>query len=410
MMKSILANTLLYIGLILSPLLANAEDGVQFFEGSWKALLQLAKEQNKPIFVDVYTDWCPPCKRMDQEVLPLAAVGAVYNKAFINYKLNAERGEGIKLVKQYEVHAYPTYLYLTPEGVLLARVVDYQEPDTFMAYAHDAVAKNREQVLAKMDKQFQAGNRDPHFLKTYIIQKKDLGLDNSLAFDAYIKAQSNTERESLANIDFIRDNLNHAKGAAFDLLLKTYPTVDQTRRQKLAPVLFNLSTDAASAALQENRLQEIPSFFNQVDALKQQLSPKQRRHLYLLQLRYAQRAKDTETAKKAGYAVVANSMDISTDSIQAEDKRRYTAIMQPYYSGERDSTEITAEDKAFAQKIYTGEICVYLYEASNTFDMVLNNGDPALKDALRWAERLSQLRPNNTQFNQLIDRIKQKIN
>ncbi|MDM8173632.1 hypothetical protein QT327_04530 [Olivibacter sp. 47] len=144
--------------------------------------------------------------------------------------------------------------------------------------------------------------------------------------------------------------------------------------------------------------------------LKQQLSSKQQGHLYLLQLRYAQRAKDTEIAKKAGYAFVANSMDITTDSIQAEDKRRYTALMQPYYSGERDSTEITAEDKVLAQKIYTGEICVYLYEASNTFDMVLNNGDPALKDALRWAERLSQLRPNNPQFNQLIDRIKQKIN
>jgi len=42
--------------------------------------------------------------------------------------------------------------------------------------------------------------------------------------------------------------------------------------------------------------------------------------------------------------------------------------------------------------------------------MVLSNGDPALKDALRWAERLDQLRPNNPTFKQLADRIKQKIN
>ncbi|MFC6102520.1 hypothetical protein [Olivibacter domesticus] len=40
MMKTILANTLLYIGLFLSPLISNAADGIQFFEGSWKALLQ----------------------------------------------------------------------------------------------------------------------------------------------------------------------------------------------------------------------------------------------------------------------------------------------------------------------------------------------------------------------------------
>lgn len=410
MMKTILASIFLYIGLLLSPLISNAADGIQFFEGSWKALLQLAKEQNKPIFVDVYTDWCPPCKRMDKEVLPLPAVGAVYNKSFINYKLDAEKGEGIKLAKQYEVGAFPTYLYLTPEGVLLARVLDYQEPDTFIAYAQEAVAKNREQVLTNLDKQFQAGNRDLNFLKTYIIQKKDLGLDNSLEFDAYLNAQAGTEREKPANIDFISNNLNHAKGAAFDLLLKAYPSVDQARQQKLAPLLFNLSADAFRPALGEGRLQDIPILFKQMELVKQQLNPKQQGHLCLFQLLYAQKAKDAELAKKAGYAYVANTMNISTDSIQAEDKQRYAAVMQPYFSGERDSSELTTEEKALAQKLYTADLCIYLYEASNTFDIVLSKGDPALKDALRWTERLNQLRPDDPTFNQLIDRIKEKIN
>jgi len=409
-MKTGLASTFFYVCVFLSPLIGKAEEGMRFFEGSWKALLQLAKEQNKPIFVDVYTDWCPPCKRMDKEVLPLPAVGEVYNKVFINYKLNAEKGEGIKLAKQYEVHAYPTYLYLTPEGVLLARVVDYQEPDTFIAFAHEAVEKNGKQVLAHMDKQFNAGHRDLGFLKAYILQKKDLGLDNSTVFDAYLKALPSMERERPANIDFISTNLNKAKGAAFVSLLKAYPSADQARQEKLAPVLFNLSTDALNLAMEEERIQDIPTIFNQMELLKQQLSPKQQEHLHRYQLRYAQRAKDAELAKKAGYAYVANRMDISIDSIQAEDKRRYAAIMQPYYSGERDSSEMTAEDKIFVQKIYTNEIGSYLYEASNTFDMVLASGDPALKDALHWAERLNLLLPNNPRCAQLIDRIKQKMN
>ncbi|MFC6102519.1 hypothetical protein [Olivibacter domesticus] len=261
-----------------------------------------------------------------------------------------------------------------------------------------------------MDKQFQAGNRDLTFLKTYIIQKKDLGLDNSLAFDAYLNAQASTEREKPANIDFISNNLNHAKGAAFDLLLKSYPSVDQARQEKLAPLLFNLSADAFYRAMEDERTVDIPLIFKQMEILKQQLNSKQQQSLYRYQLFYAQKAKDATVAKKAGYDYVANIMNISTDSIQAEDKRRHTAVMQPYLSGEIDSAELTTEDKALAQKIYTAEICVYLYEASNTFDMVLSNGDPALKDALRWAERLDQLRPNDPTFNQLIDRIKQKIN
>jgi len=40
MMKTTLASTLLYMCLLLSPLISKAEDGIQFFEGSWKALLQ----------------------------------------------------------------------------------------------------------------------------------------------------------------------------------------------------------------------------------------------------------------------------------------------------------------------------------------------------------------------------------
>lgn len=261
-----------------------------------------------------------------------------------------------------------------------------------------------------MDKQFQAGNRDLNFLKTYIIQKKDLGLDNSLEFDAYLNAQAGTEREKPANIDFISNNLNHAKGAAFDLLLKAYPSVDQVRQQKLAAVLFNLSADAFYRAMEEERTADIPLIFKQMELVKQQLTSKQQQSLYRYQLFYAQKVKNAEVAKKAGYGYVANTMNISTDSIQAEDKRRYTAVMQPYLSGEIDSTELTAEEKAFAQKLYTADLCIYLYEASETFDIVLSKGDPALKDALRWTERLNQLHPDNPPFNQLFDRIKEKIN
>ena len=42
--------------------------GIQFFKGTWNELLAEAKRQNKPIFVDVYTTWCRPCKVLDKDV------------------------------------------------------------------------------------------------------------------------------------------------------------------------------------------------------------------------------------------------------------------------------------------------------------------------------------------------------
>ena len=44
------------------------EKGIQFFKGTWNELLAEAKKQNKPIFVDVYTTWCRPCKVLDKDV------------------------------------------------------------------------------------------------------------------------------------------------------------------------------------------------------------------------------------------------------------------------------------------------------------------------------------------------------
>ena len=35
--------------------------GIQFETGSWKEVLQKAKQENKLIFVDLYTTWCGPC-------------------------------------------------------------------------------------------------------------------------------------------------------------------------------------------------------------------------------------------------------------------------------------------------------------------------------------------------------------
>ncbi|WP_345233037.1 thioredoxin family protein [Olivibacter ginsenosidimutans] len=408
-MKISLASTLIYVAMLLSPIRSKAADGVQFFEGSWKALLQLAKEQNKPIFVDVYTDWCAPCKRMDQEVLPLPAVGKAYNESFINYKLNAEKGEGPQLAKQYEVHAYPTYLYLSPTGVLLARVVDYQEPDRFIAYAHEALKKNDQQVLAHMDKQFQEGNRDISFLRDYIVQKKDVGLDNSTAFDAYISAQPGAERNKPANLDFIINNLNKANGAAFNQIIQAYPSTDQVNQKKWAPKLFSLLYDAFGTAMKENQMQKIPLIFKQMKMLQQQLNPKQLDGINRYQLLYAQKIKDVDLTKEVGYAYVAERMNISQDSMDNEDRRRYAELMKPYRNGKRDSTEISAEDKVFLQKIYTNDVSVHLYETSNAFAMVLPANDPALKDALQWAERLVILLPHKPNIIQLRDRIKQKI-
>lgn len=53
------------------------------------------KKNKKKLFIDVYTNWCGWCTRMDETTFKDSAVIAVMNKYFIAVKLNAERKDTV---------------------------------------------------------------------------------------------------------------------------------------------------------------------------------------------------------------------------------------------------------------------------------------------------------------------------
>lgn len=58
---------------------------------SWQEALELNKTKKKKIFVDVYTDWCGWCKRMDSSTFQDPKVVNYMNENFIAVKLDAEQ-------------------------------------------------------------------------------------------------------------------------------------------------------------------------------------------------------------------------------------------------------------------------------------------------------------------------------
>ena len=72
--------------LLLVTNLVNAE-GMEFHHGTWDEALAKSKASGKLIFMDAFTTWCGPCKRMSAQTFPLKEVGEFYNTNFINYEL-----------------------------------------------------------------------------------------------------------------------------------------------------------------------------------------------------------------------------------------------------------------------------------------------------------------------------------
>lgn len=134
---------ILFLSLLVANLYAEEPTGVRFFSGSWQDALMEAKRQNKPIYVDFYTTWCPPCRRMALEAFPNVAVGTKFNEHFINYQVNAEVGEGVTLAKRFAVQSYPTALYFIPTGEVVHRAIGYAGVNAMLKQA-DMILSMRE--------------------------------------------------------------------------------------------------------------------------------------------------------------------------------------------------------------------------------------------------------------------------
>lgn len=126
--------------ILLAAISVRAE-GIEFFHGSWDDALKEAEKRGVVIFVDAYTTWCGPCKRMAAQIFPLKDVGDFYNPNFVNVKMDMESEAGMAFRRKYTVSAYPTLLYIAPDGELVLSAVGAKPVDKFLALGREAVSK-----------------------------------------------------------------------------------------------------------------------------------------------------------------------------------------------------------------------------------------------------------------------------
>lgn len=158
--------TLIFIFLMFSAQTLLAQ-GVVFETGTWSEVTAKAKRDNKPIFVDFYTSWCAPCKVIATTVFPDAKLGRIYNDKFVNYKIDAEKGEGVELAKKYGVAAYPTFVYLDSNGELINKIVGAKGIKEFIAEVDNIDLFIKFGGMKKMNEEYAAGRNDSEFLLNY---------------------------------------------------------------------------------------------------------------------------------------------------------------------------------------------------------------------------------------------------
>ena len=140
-------------------------DGIAFRVLSFSEALKRAEVEDKLLFVDCFTTWCGPCKRLSKVVFKDSLVADYFNRHFVNLKMDMEKDEGVELRKKYGVHAYPTLLFINSSGEVVYRLVGAEDALELLKKVKLGVESGG---LSGLKKRYEAGDRDLAFISGYI--------------------------------------------------------------------------------------------------------------------------------------------------------------------------------------------------------------------------------------------------
>lgn len=182
--------------------------GINFLnDSSWSIALKEAAANNKLLFVDVYTNWCKPCKEMDKTVFNKKEVGDMYNKDFINIKINAESSIGEPIARQYGVTGYPTYLFISGNGELVYKFSGLEPVHELIRKGNIALGeKNNTKPIGKWMMDYSSNKNNKAFMYEYLMQRSKLQLESTEEFDQYLSLLAPSKQLSDSTISLILMN------------------------------------------------------------------------------------------------------------------------------------------------------------------------------------------------------------
>lgn len=122
------------------------------------AALEAQKQDPRPIMIDMYTNWCGPCKMLDRNTFQNKDVASYINKNYYAVKFNAEGNEEVlyagqkftnpsydpakanrrnsahQFTRYMSVSAYPTIVFLDEGAELLTAIKGYRTPQQLELY------------------------------------------------------------------------------------------------------------------------------------------------------------------------------------------------------------------------------------------------------------------------------------
>ncbi len=132
---------LILLLLILVSARLQAQDKIEWLK--FEDAVAAAESAPKMLLVDVYTDWCGWCKKMDKETFTHPEVVKYINSNFYAVKLNAEdtkrtfdfkgkKYSEMQMARAMRVSSYPNFVIIDPTMRNITQLPGYRQPGEFL--------------------------------------------------------------------------------------------------------------------------------------------------------------------------------------------------------------------------------------------------------------------------------------
>lgn len=278
-------------------------DGIEFVhDKKFQEILEMAKAQDKVIFMDCYTVWCGPCKRLAATVFPDKEVGDFFNARFINVKMEMQQdADGPDISNKYEVHAYPTLLWLDGNGKLLYKRVGGTDAPGLIEEAKKAVDPTPG-ILAGMRQDYLKGKRDVEFLSNFLNTLNASGDKYEDIFKEYLDKLTSKELSDPKHSKTIFMLTNDLKSPGLSYVMKNR----EAYVKLMSEDAFNrkINQIAAKAVSEAPRAEDKALFDGAMNLLKTNKAPDHPQQILKLSMEYYPHANDWVSYDKTASAYI----------------------------------------------------------------------------------------------------------
>lgn len=231
--------------------------GIKFENKSWTEILQLAKTENKPVFVDIYASWCGPCKKMSAEIFTKDSVAKAYNSNFICCQIDVDTSDGAIIKSKYDIRFFPTFLFVRGDGTLFYKKVGALDLNSFINMSTCALSDyNDNKTIQEWDIEYETKRNDFEFLLLYINKRARLGLPYMTVFEHYLsliqpEIQISNEIAEIYSLDM---DMIYVGSFAYDYLLNNRFKFNDKWKNRVESLLLYYFNQTVLKAKKENNL------------------------------------------------------------------------------------------------------------------------------------------------------------